>query len=174
MLLATEKETGKQYACKCIRKKLDVPNISIQHQAAHLDHIKREVAILRRLKGTLNVAPIIGAYEDDTFVYIVLEYCQGGELWLRIGKLHYSERTVCRVPASVLPQCKQTTQCSTASKEVLARQQELTVVIVQAASYMRAVLRTLAQCHARRILHRDVKVPKLANSSSADHAAYCS
>ena len=31
-------------------------------------------------------------------------------------------------------------------------------ICVQAASYMRAVLRTLAQCHARRILHRDVKV----------------
>jgi hypothetical protein len=28
---------------------------------------------------------------------------------------------------------------------------------VQVASYMRAVLRTLAQCHAHRILHRDVK-----------------
>jgi hypothetical protein len=27
----------------------------------------------------------------------------------------------------------------------------------QVASYMRAVLRTLAQCHAQRILHRDIK-----------------
>ena len=27
----------------------------------------------------------------------------------------------------------------------------------QVASYMRAVLRTVAQCHAHRILHRDVK-----------------
>ena len=98
VLLATENSTGKQYACKCIRKKLDVPNISVSHQAAHLEHMRREVAILKRLKGTLNVAPILGAYEDDEFVYIVLEYCQGGELWLRIGKLHYSERTVGYLP----------------------------------------------------------------------------
>ena len=28
---------------------------------------------------------------------------------------------------------------------------------VQVASYMRAVLRTLAQCHSHHILHRDVK-----------------
>jgi calcium-dependent protein kinase len=27
----------------------------------------------------------------------------------------------------------------------------------QVASYMRAVLRTLAQCHSHRILHRDIK-----------------
>ena len=29
--------------------------------------------------------------------------------------------------------------------------------LLQVASYMRAVLRTLAQCHAHRILHRDIK-----------------
>lgn len=30
----------------------------------------------------------------------------------------------------------------------------------QVASYMRAVLRTLAQCHAQHILHRDIKPGK--------------
>jgi calcium-dependent protein kinase len=29
--------------------------------------------------------------------------------------------------------------------------------MLQVASYMRAVLRTLAQCHSHRILHRDIK-----------------
>lgn len=28
---------------------------------------------------------------------------------------------------------------------------------MQVASYMRAVLRTIAQCHSQKILHRDVK-----------------
>ncbi len=32
------------------------------------------------------------------------------------------------------------------------------IVAAQVASYMRAVLRTLAQCHHHRILHRDIKV----------------
>ena len=64
-------------------------------ESADLCHTcRREVDILRRLKGTLNVAHIVNAYEDDECVYIVLEYCSGGELWDRIGKLHYSERTV--------------------------------------------------------------------------------
>lgn len=31
------------------------------------------------------------------------------------------------------------------------------IVIAQVSSYMRAVLRTIAQCHSQRILHRDVK-----------------
>ena len=30
-------------------------------------------------------------------------------------------------------------------------------ILMQASSYMRAVLRTIAQCHNNRILHRDVK-----------------
>ena len=95
MVLATCKASGEQYACKCIRKRLDCASTSFVHQAAHVENIKREVAILRRLKGTLNVAPIFAAYEDDAQVYVLLEYCQGGELWQHIGKLQgYSERTV--------------------------------------------------------------------------------
>jgi serine/threonine protein kinase len=57
---------------------------------------------------------------DDDSVYLVEEWCRGGELHHRINDRHYSERTV--------------------------------------ASFMRAVLRTLAQCHSHHILHRDVKV----------------
>ena len=95
VVLATCKASGEQYACKCIRKRLDCASTSFVHQAAHVENIKREVAILRRLKGTLNVAPIVAAYEDDAQVYVLLEYCQGGELWQHIGKLQgYSERTV--------------------------------------------------------------------------------
>ena len=35
------------------------------------------------------------------------------------------------------------------------------------ASYMRAVLRTLAQCHAQHILHRDIKPGALAAAAAA-------
>ncbi|KAK9804764.1 hypothetical protein WJX72_004008 [[Myrmecia] bisecta] len=117
--VVTDKSTGKEYACKSIAKRLNIPNLSAQKQAVHLDNIKREIAVLKRLRGTLNVAHFKKAYEDDENIHIVMEYCRGGELWHRIGRRHYSEKTV--------------------------------------ASFMRAVLRTLAQCHSHRILHRDVK-----------------
>lgn len=40
----------------------------------------------------------------------------------------------------------------------------------QVASYMRAVLRTLAQCHAHKILHRDIKPGNFMLLSDADNA----
>lgn len=112
-----DRETGEEFACKSILKVLK--EASVVKAAGHHDSIRREVEVLTRLKGSLNIVKLEAVYEDDEYVHIVMEYCKGGELWHRIGERHYSERTV--------------------------------------ASYMRAVLRTLAQCHAHHILHRDIK-----------------
>ena len=91
--VVTEKENGKEYACKSINKWLE-GNVSEKKQARHIGNIRREVAVLRRLRGTLNVAHLKQAYEDDRDVHVVMEYCRGGELWHRIGNKHYAERTV--------------------------------------------------------------------------------
>lgn len=88
-----DKENGKEYACKSINKWLE-GNVSEKKQARHIGNIRREVAVLRRLRGTLNVAHLKQAYEDDRDVHAVMEYCRGGELWHRIGNKHYAERTV--------------------------------------------------------------------------------
>ncbi|BDA49651.1 probable calcium-dependent protein kinase 17 at N-terminal half [Coccomyxa sp. Obi] len=117
--VVSKKKNGKQYAAKSIKKVLEVPNLSIERQAAHLANIKREISVLYRLRGTLNIVHFKEALEDDEYVHIVMELCRGGELSHSLAERHYSERTVC--------------------------------------SYMRAVLRTLAQCHSHRILHRDIK-----------------
>ena len=53
--VVTHRQSGKQYAAKSIKKLLQVPNLPIQRQAAHLANIKREVSVLYRLRGTLNV-----------------------------------------------------------------------------------------------------------------------
>jgi len=74
---------------------------------------------MKRMRGVLNVASLEAVYEDDDAVYMVMEYCTGGELVHVIGETHYTEQTV--------------------------------------ASFMRATLRTLAQCHSNGILHRDIK-----------------
>ena len=94
--LVRSKKTGREFACKSIPKKLAVPNVPAKQQLQHLDNIKREIAILRKLRGTLNVVFLEGAYEDDDEVHIVQELCRGGELIHRIGKRPYSEGTVRR------------------------------------------------------------------------------
>ena len=119
MYLVTEITTDKEWAMKSLPKVLNDPNLSERKRQDHVNAIKREVDIMRRLKGCLNVASLEDVYETDTHVNIVMELCRGGELIHRIGAAHYSERTV--------------------------------------ASFMRATLRTLAQCHANKILHRDIK-----------------
>ena len=94
MHVVVDRETGKEYACKSIVKRLDVPNLSVKKQAAYLDNVKREIAVLRRLQGTLNVVHFVAALEDDDNIHIIMEYCRGGELYHRIGRRHYSERVV--------------------------------------------------------------------------------
>lgn len=111
--------TGEEYACKSIPKALDPDKHSPAKVAGHLDAVHREVEVLTRLRGTLNVVALHEVLEDAHSVHLVMELCRGGELWHRIGDRHYSERTV--------------------------------------ASFMRAVLRTIAQCHSHNILHRDIK-----------------
>jgi serine/threonine protein kinase len=49
-----EVSTGTKFACKSIKKSLDLPNISFASLQRHLDNIKREVAILRKLRGTVS------------------------------------------------------------------------------------------------------------------------
>ena len=92
--VVTHKQTQKQYAAKSIKKLLQVPNLPIQRQAAHLANVKREVSVLYRLRGTLNVVNFIEALEDDEDVHIIMELCTGGPLAHSLAKRHYSERTV--------------------------------------------------------------------------------
>ncbi|EFJ50069.1 hypothetical protein VOLCADRAFT_89054 [Volvox carteri f. nagariensis] len=115
--VVVNRETGEEFACKSIKKVLK--DASEKKKQGHIESIRREVAALSKLQGSLNVVKLEDVFEDEDHVYIIMEMCKGGELWHRIGDRHYSERTV--------------------------------------ASFMRAVLRTLAQCHAQNIIHRDIK-----------------
>lgn len=71
----------------------------------HLDAIRQEVEVLRRLRGSLNIATLEDVYEDEEHVHIVMEMCNGGELVHRIGNKHYSERTVSWLLPRSNPQC---------------------------------------------------------------------
>ncbi|XP_068465686.1 calcium-dependent protein kinase 28-like isoform X2 [Phaseolus vulgaris] len=53
-------------------------------QPIAVEDVKREVKILKALTGHENVVQFYDAFEDDSYVYIVMELCEGGELLDRI------------------------------------------------------------------------------------------
>jgi serine/threonine protein kinase len=70
--VVTDKRSGTEFAAKSIPKRLDAPGLAPERQAAHVENIRREVAVLRRLRGTLNVVALEGAFEDAESVHIVM------------------------------------------------------------------------------------------------------
>ncbi|XP_042373132.1 calcium-dependent protein kinase 18-like isoform X1 [Zingiber officinale] len=96
--IATDKANGDQLAVKKIDKNKMVLPIAVED-------VKREVKILKALKGHENVVHFYNAYEDDTYVYIVMELCEGGELLDRIlakKDSHYSEKDAAVVVRQML------------------------------------------------------------------------
>jgi serine/threonine protein kinase len=47
--------------------------------------VQREAAVMARLAPHRHIVTLLGAYEDDTRVYIVQSLCSGGELFARIA-----------------------------------------------------------------------------------------
>ncbi|KAL8196791.1 hypothetical protein R6Q57_024445 [Mikania cordata] len=84
--LCTEIATGVDYACKSISKRKLISREDVED-------VRREIQIMHHLAGHKNIVTIKGAYEDPLYVHIVMELCNGGELFDRIiQRGHYSER----------------------------------------------------------------------------------
>lgn len=75
--VATDKSSGDRVAVKRIEKSKMVLPIAVED-------VKREVKILKALAGHENVVQFYNSFEDDNYVYIVMELCEGGELLDRI------------------------------------------------------------------------------------------
>ncbi|KAI7742680.1 hypothetical protein M8C21_027823 [Ambrosia artemisiifolia] len=84
--LCTENSTGIKYACKSIAKRKLISKEDVED-------VRREIQIMHHLTGHKNIVTIKGAYEDPLYVHIVMELCNGGELFDRIiQRGQYSER----------------------------------------------------------------------------------
>ncbi|XP_076919377.1 calcium-dependent protein kinase 28-like [Bidens hawaiensis] len=102
--VAVDKAKGDRVAVKKIDKNKMVLPIAVED-------VKREVKILQALNGHENVVKFYNAFEDDNFVYIVMELCEGGELLDRIlskKESRYTEKDaaiVVRQMLKVAAQC---------------------------------------------------------------------
>ncbi|KAF7809657.1 Calcium-dependent protein kinase 28 [Senna tora] len=75
--VGVNKANGDRVAVKRLEKNKMVLPIAVED-------VKREVKILKQLTGHENVVQFYNAFEDDSYVYIVMELCEGGELLDRI------------------------------------------------------------------------------------------
>ncbi|KAJ7244205.1 hypothetical protein O6H91_Y432300 [Diphasiastrum complanatum] len=95
---ADEVASGEKVAVKVIEKKQMLLPISIED-------VRREVNILKLLSGHENVVHFHEEFEDDHYVYIVMELCEGGELLERIlARKHrtYSEKDASKIIRQML------------------------------------------------------------------------
>lgn len=80
---AVDRHSDERVAVKRIDKNKMVLPVAVED-------VKREVKILKALYGHENVVHFYNAFEDDNYVYIVMELCEGGELLDRILAKKYS------------------------------------------------------------------------------------
>ncbi|XP_010521536.1 PREDICTED: calcium-dependent protein kinase 12 [Tarenaya hassleriana] len=94
--LCTHIQTGRKLACKSIPKR----KLVCQED---YDDVLREIQIMHHLSEHPNVVRIEGAYEDGQAVHLVMELCEGGELFDRIVKKgHYSEREAVKLIKTIV------------------------------------------------------------------------
>ncbi|XP_021911464.1 calcium-dependent protein kinase 24 [Carica papaya] len=91
-----ELKTGEIFACKKISKGKLRTEVDV-------DDVRREVDIMRHIPKHPNIVSFKEAFEDQEAVYLVMELCEGGELFDRIvSRGHYTERAAAKVAATIL------------------------------------------------------------------------
>ncbi|XWS51067.1 hypothetical protein CRYUN_Cryun12cG0144400 [Craigia yunnanensis] len=93
--LCTDRETRDGLACKSISKRK-------LRTAIDIEDVRREVAIMSTLPEHPNIVKLKATYEDNENVHLVMELCEGGELFDRIvARGHYTERAAANVAKTI-------------------------------------------------------------------------
>lgn len=94
--LCTDKVTNEKFACKSISKQK-------LRTAVDIEDVRREVEIMKHLPNHPNIVSLKDTYEDDHAVHLVMELCEGGELFDRIvSRGHYTERAAAAVTKTIV------------------------------------------------------------------------
>ncbi|KAF8403806.1 hypothetical protein HHK36_011912 [Tetracentron sinense] len=132
--LCTDKSTGEEFACKSISKKK-------LRTAVDIEDVRREVEIMKHLPNHPNIVSLKDTYEDDSAVHIVMELCEGGELFDRIvARGNYTERAAAVVTRTIV-EVVQYLACAAAIWGIT----NLVHLIA------------LQMCHQHGVMHRDLK-----------------
>ena len=68
-----------------------------------IEDVRREVEIMRHMPEHPNVVTLKETYEDEHAVHLVMELCEGGELFDRIvARGHYTERDAAVVTKTIM------------------------------------------------------------------------
>ncbi|KAG0490491.1 hypothetical protein HPP92_007354 [Vanilla planifolia] len=94
--LCMDRGTREFLACKSISKRK-------LRTAVDVDDVRREVAIMRHLPKNPSIVSLREACEDDNAVHLIMELCEGGELFDRIvARGHYTERAAAGVTKTIV------------------------------------------------------------------------
>ncbi|KNA14653.1 hypothetical protein SOVF_105100 isoform A [Spinacia oleracea] len=94
--LCTDKATAEVFACKKISKKK-------LRTAIDIEDVRREVEIMKHMPKHPNIVTLKDTFEDDYAVHLVMELCEGGELFDRIvSRGHYTERAAAIVMRTIV------------------------------------------------------------------------
>lgn len=94
--LCMDRDTRELLACKSISKRK-------LRTAVDVEDVRREVDIMRHLPKSSNIVSLKEGCEDDQAVHLVMELCEGGELFDRIvARGHYTERAAAAVTRTIV------------------------------------------------------------------------
>ncbi|CAN4116755.1 unnamed protein product [Withania somnifera] len=134
--VATDKSSGDRVAVKRIEKNKMILPIAVED-------VKREVKILKALAGHENVVQFYNSFEDDNYVYIVMELCEGGEL---LDRILSKVDIICLI-----------------RKDSRYTEKDAAIVV-------RQMLKVAAECHLHGLVHRDMKPENFLFKSSKENS----
>eukprot|EP00897_Mesotaenium_endlicherianum_P004110 jgi/Mesen1/3727/ME000202S02815 len=73
VVVCRDRQTGARVACKSIQKE------HLKHKD-DVEDVRREILIMRHLAGHEKIIDLLGVYEDERAVHLVMELCEGGPL----------------------------------------------------------------------------------------------
>eukprot|EP00897_Mesotaenium_endlicherianum_P010001 jgi/Mesen1/9029/ME000565S08338 len=87
----TDRKTGERLACKVISKRKLANNQQVED-------VQREIRVMQQLGAHPYIVGLKHTYEDSQKVYLIMELCEGGELYNRITlRKRFSERNAAKV-----------------------------------------------------------------------------